>query len=75
MIAGYLGKSDTFDRAIETFSALYADQTKSDYEMFPGAIESGEINAEKEKNRFFSCSMKDEGYLWGSYSFISIDYG
>jgi uncharacterized protein (DUF2252 family) len=49
MIAGYLGKSDTFDRAIETFSALYADQTKRDYELFLGAIESGEIKAEKDK--------------------------
>ncbi|MCJ7741390.1 MAG: DUF2252 domain-containing protein, partial [Methanoregula sp.] len=49
MIAGYLGKSDTFDRAIETFSELYADQTKRDYELFLGAIESGEIKAEKGK--------------------------
>lgn len=49
MIAGYLGKSDTFDRTIETFSALYADQTKRDYELFLGAIESGEITAEKDK--------------------------
>ena len=49
MIAGYLGKSDTFDRAIETFSGLYADQTKRDYELFISAIESGEIKAEKDK--------------------------
>jgi len=49
MIAGYLGKSDIFDRAIETFSALYADQTKRDYELFIDAIESGEIKAEKDK--------------------------
>jgi uncharacterized protein (DUF2252 family) len=49
MIYGYIGKSDTFDRAIETFSARYADQTKRDYEQFIGAIESGEINAEKGK--------------------------
>jgi hypothetical protein len=52
-LPGYLGKSDTFDRAIETFSALYADQTKRDYELFLGAIESGEIKAEKEKIDFF----------------------
>jgi uncharacterized protein (DUF2252 family) len=49
MIAGYMGKSDTFDRTIETFSELYADQAKRDYELFLGAIESGEIKAEKEK--------------------------
>jgi uncharacterized protein (DUF2252 family) len=49
VIAGYLGKSDTFDRAIETFSGRYADQTKRDYELFTGAIESGEIEAQKDK--------------------------
>ena len=49
MIAGYLGKSDTFDRAIGTFSELYADQTKRDYELFIGAIESGEIKADKDR--------------------------
>ena len=49
VIAGYLGKSDTFDRAIETFSGKYADQTKRDYELFTDAIESGEIEAQKDK--------------------------
>ena len=47
MIYGYLGKSDTFDRAIGTFAELYADQTERDCELFLDAIESGEIKAEK----------------------------
>jgi uncharacterized protein (DUF2252 family) len=49
MIYGYIGKSDTFDRAIGTFAELYAEQTERDCEMFFDAIESGEITAEKEK--------------------------
>jgi uncharacterized protein (DUF2252 family) len=49
MIYGYMGKSDTFDRAIGTFARLYADQAEKDYETFLNAIKSGEINAEKEK--------------------------
>jgi len=48
MIYGYMGKSDTFDRAIGTFAQRYADQTERDCELFLGAIESGEIKAEKE---------------------------
>jgi len=49
MIYGYMGKTDTFDRAIGTFARLYADQVEKDYKMFLNAIESGEIKAEKEK--------------------------
>jgi uncharacterized protein (DUF2252 family) len=48
MIYGYVGKSDVFDRAIGTFAELYADQTERDCELFLDAIESGEIQAEKE---------------------------
>ena len=49
MIYGYLGKTDTFDRAIGTFARLYTDQAEKDYAMFLNAIKSGEIKAEKEK--------------------------
>jgi hypothetical protein len=49
MIYGYMGKTDTFDRAIGTFARLYADRAEKDYEMFLNAIKSGEIKAEKEK--------------------------
>ncbi|MDD1692180.1 MAG: DUF2252 domain-containing protein [Methanoregula sp.] len=46
MIYGYIGKSDTFDRAIGTFAELYAEQTERDCELFLDAIESGELKAE-----------------------------
>ena len=49
MLYGYMGKSDTFDRAIGTFARFYAGQVKNDYAIFLNAIESGEIKAEKEK--------------------------
>jgi uncharacterized protein (DUF2252 family) len=48
MIYGYIGKSDTFDKAIGTFAELYAEQTERDCEMFLDAIESGELKAEKD---------------------------
>lgn len=48
MISGYIGKSDIFDRAVETFARLYADQTERDYTVFTGAITSGEITADVE---------------------------
>jgi uncharacterized protein (DUF2252 family) len=37
-IAGYLGKSDTFDRAIMEFAVDYADQTDRDYAVLVRAI-------------------------------------
>ena len=48
MISGYIGKTDIFDRAIGTFSQLYADQTERDFEVFTEAIKSGEITADME---------------------------
>jgi hypothetical protein len=44
-IAGYLGKSDTFDRSITDFSERYADQNERDYQEFVGAIRSGRLEA------------------------------
>jgi uncharacterized protein (DUF2252 family) len=44
-IAGYLGKSDNFDRAIAEFSVAYADQNQSDYEAFTAAIAQGRLAA------------------------------
>lgn len=41
MISGYLGSSDSFAEALVTFSALYAEQTRSDWKRFNTAIESG----------------------------------
>lgn len=44
-ISGYLGKSDTFDRAIADFSMAYADQAERDYESFVKAIRQGRLAA------------------------------
>jgi hypothetical protein len=44
-IASYLGKADTFDRAIADFSARYADQNERDYEAFTAAVSSGRLIA------------------------------
>jgi uncharacterized protein (DUF2252 family) len=45
-IASYLGKSQTFDRAIAQFSTAYAAQNDSDYEALSEAVDSGRIEAE-----------------------------
>ncbi len=44
-VAGYLGTSDRFDRAIEEFSGWYADQNERDYEEFVAAVRSGRLEA------------------------------
>jgi len=46
-IASYLGKGETFDRAITTFSAAYADQNERDYQALKDAVASGRIIAEE----------------------------
>jgi uncharacterized protein (DUF2252 family) len=38
ILAGYLGKSDIFDRAIARFAAAYADVVEEDYEAFIAAV-------------------------------------
>jgi uncharacterized protein (DUF2252 family) len=45
-IASYLGKGDTFDRAIADFSSAYADQNERDYDAFVAAVASGRLAAE-----------------------------
>jgi hypothetical protein len=35
MLSSYMGKSDTFDRAIADFSMLYADQNEKDPQPSP----------------------------------------
>jgi uncharacterized protein (DUF2252 family) len=45
-IASYLGKSDTFDRAIGTFAEAYADQNQRDYEALQAAATDGKIQVE-----------------------------
>jgi uncharacterized protein (DUF2252 family) len=44
-IAGYLGKSEVFDRAIADFAANYADQTEKDHAALKQAIADGRIAA------------------------------
>lgn len=43
LIAGYLGKSDTFDKALEAFAVAYADQNESDYERVKKAAQAGKL--------------------------------
>ncbi len=45
-IAAYLGKRDSFDRAILQFSRAYADQNGRDYRRLAAAVEAGTVVAE-----------------------------
>jgi uncharacterized protein (DUF2252 family) len=44
-IAGYLGRDDSFDRAITDFALRYADRNEADYHAFVDAIRSGRLAA------------------------------
>lgn len=44
-IAGYLGTTDEFDKAIAKFSRAYAAQNEADFARFQEAIEQGELRA------------------------------
>lgn len=48
MISGYLGKSDTFDKAIAAFSVSYADQNEQDHASIIRAIRDGKLEAVSE---------------------------
>jgi uncharacterized protein (DUF2252 family) len=43
LVAGYLGKSDVFDRAIVEFAAAYADQTERDFRRMRKAARDGRL--------------------------------
>ncbi len=45
VIAGYLGRSDKFDKAIALFAGAYAEQNRRDYEAFRAAVREGRIPA------------------------------
>jgi predicted alpha/beta hydrolase len=47
-IASYLGKAESFDRAIADFAAAYADQNERDYAAFAEAVRAGRLQAERE---------------------------
>lgn len=42
-IAGYLGASDVFDRAVADFAAAYADRTEADHALLAAAAAEGRI--------------------------------
>jgi uncharacterized protein (DUF2252 family) len=44
-IAGYLGKSDRFERAVAEFAEAYADQTERDHAALEDAVDSGRVTA------------------------------
>lgn len=43
-ISGYLGKSDTFDKALLSFAQSYADQNEQDYQGFMSAYQAGRLS-------------------------------
>jgi uncharacterized protein (DUF2252 family) len=45
VIRGYLGKNDTFDKAIAAFSIAYADQNEKDHAALKRAIRNGKVEA------------------------------
>jgi uncharacterized protein (DUF2252 family) len=47
VLAGYLGASDRWDKALARFSVAYADQATEDYESLKTAIRTGRIQAGK----------------------------
>lgn len=44
-IAGYLGSSDIFDRAVARFAQSYADRNELDYVAFRAAVASGRLSS------------------------------
>ena len=48
-IAKYLGKNDTFDRAVADFAKHYARQNDRDFEAFADAVRTGRIEAASER--------------------------
>ncbi|HSR94283.1 MAG TPA: DUF2252 domain-containing protein [Solirubrobacterales bacterium] len=45
-IGSYLGKGDTFDRALAEFSESYADQNERDYEALRRGVDEGRVEAD-----------------------------
>ena len=51
LLSGYMGKSDTFDRAIASFSLAYADQNENDHAALERAVRKGKVKAVFEEAR------------------------
>jgi uncharacterized protein (DUF2252 family) len=45
LLSGYMGKADTFDRALASFAVTYADQNEKDHEALDRAVRDGLIEA------------------------------
>ena len=45
LLSGYMGKSDTFDKAMAAFSIAYADQNEKDHTALNRAVRNGKIEA------------------------------
>src|SRR4026207_990616 len=45
-IAAYLGKGESFDRALATFAEAYADQNESDFRALQEAVAAGRVAAD-----------------------------
>jgi len=48
LISGYLGKTDTFDRALAAFAVAYADQVERDHESLTKAVREGKLETRTE---------------------------
>ncbi|MBS1213733.1 MAG: hypothetical protein H6R26_2350 [Proteobacteria bacterium] len=51
ILSGYMGKSDTFDRAMAAFSVAYADQNEKDHAALALAVRKGKVKAVFEDER------------------------
>jgi len=51
MISGYVGKSDTLDKALAAFSVAYADQNEKDHAALARAVRKGTVKAVFEGDR------------------------
>jgi len=47
-LSGYMGKSETFDKAVAAFSVAYADQNEKDHSALDRAVRRGKVKAEFE---------------------------
>ena len=47
-IAAYLGRGDTFDRALARFAGAYADQNARDHRELADAVAGGRVTARTE---------------------------
>jgi hypothetical protein len=44
-LSGYMGKSDTFDRAVASYAMAYADQNEKDHAVLARAVRTGRLKA------------------------------